>query len=134
MSSFDIGHSINNISDYVYGMPIIKTIITNPLLVSLIIVTIIILALKGIYKEATKTVSTKTNIKAFIYLFGFTSLMLIFHYYAVRKYSEVEISKNTYNDVFNQVQNATTYGGASDVVNVSPIIMGTDKFVDPFSI
>lgn len=122
---FDIGETVNKLVDYLCNSTVAHFIISNPFIVALLLVAIVVSIFLAFFYNRIKGESTLSFVKLYIYSFLITAITLLLHYRCQEKDIEKSFGVNSGEILFESVRGAPAAPGETNVIG------GTFTKVDP---
>jgi len=120
MSGFSLGGAVNSAADTFCGLPIVRTIVGNPLFVSLLILAIVATVAFVMYRVQLKVGGGKKALRASIYILLLITGVMFVHNYAIAERARAEKSSNDVRQVFAGIENNRAFGGTASAYPVWP--------------
>ena len=114
MSSLDIGAAVNSAADWASRAPIIKNIVSNPLITSLLITALAMIIIMSVFHHKIEKSKTKQIMKASLYVYlAVAAVMFVHHYVTLRSAQDNNMTEGVH-QVFNDLRTSRTMIGAAD--------------------
>ena len=101
--AFDLGSSINSATSWVSSSPIIGAVVVNPFYTALLLTALSMIIIISVY-PALKKNQTSDGLRAFIYMFIASLIVLFIHYYALKASLTDNYSQQGVREVFSSIQ------------------------------
>jgi hypothetical protein len=120
MSGFDLGGAVNSAADWACSAPVVRSVVSNPVLTALLITALAAIVVAALYHHQVRRGGVKRGARALFYVFfAVTAVTFVHHYATMRLAREVSQQKGV-RDVFSGIQQSRNIG-APDAVPVYPM-------------
>lgn len=122
-SGLDLGGAINSVAEWFSNAPIIHRIVNNPVYTALLITALVSIVAIAMYRDQLRG---KKAVRAMLYTFFLTSLVIFVHHYAIMHSARELSSQKHARAIFEDVQSSREMGAD----NTTPVIpMGESAIV-----
>ena len=104
VSGFDVGSSVNSAADWACGAPVVRSVVGNPMLVSLIITVIAVIIVLSVYYGAGDKKTFKSGVRSSMYVFIAVTIIMFLHHYTVSATARESSAQKDVRNVFDEIQ------------------------------
>jgi hypothetical protein len=97
---FDVGSAINSAADWLCGSALVKGIVSNPIFTALLLTSIAIVIILGMYYREFRAGGKKKMLRMTIYLLGMIAAVVFVHHYAVERCIRTDAAQKGVREVF----------------------------------
>jgi hypothetical protein len=106
-----LGGAVNSGADWVCGMPLVRSIVSNSVFTALLITALAAIVALSVYRAQLKGAGGRKAVRAFLYLFFLVTAVMFVHQYTLTKSARASAESQNIRDVFAGIQQSRATGG-----------------------
>ena len=112
----DLGSAVNSAADWLCSAPLIRGLVSNPMFMALLIVSLAAVVVMAFYHYQIKQAGLKKGLRAFIYVFLIVLVVIFIHHYATIQCLRQTTMQKGVREVFSSIEQSRTVGFGIPVV------------------
>ncbi|GFR88140.1 hypothetical protein ElyMa_002510000 [Elysia marginata] len=125
--AFEIGKTLNSGAEWLCGSALIFKTLSNPFFAALLITTLALIIVYGVYKDVIKGTGWRRGLKTGIWMAIGVSALVFIHYYALERFLRKDRASQGVRDVMASIHHSATTGGGYSVYTTPPLESGIEN-------